>query len=184
MPRPGCCACTAFVWGCYVCSPEPSHLGCHLLRVSLAAPSQAGQGSAQRTYVSTTPCLEPDSPLLQAAFCITSPHIRPRRDGCKEVSGHVEWASGEGTCGALERRWEPTCVKWFCMTSRMMPNSSKYPPRPSVPKGSLKQICTFEIKFLCHVGDRNWLANLHPASTLSMCDGLDWPIPPPYRAGR
>lgn len=31
---------------------------------------------------------------------------------------------------------------WFCITSLMMPYSSKYPPLPSVPKGSLKQICT------------------------------------------
>jgi hypothetical protein len=28
----------------------------------------------------------------------------------------------------------------FCITSRMIPNSSKYPPRPSVPKGSLNDI--------------------------------------------
>ena len=46
------------------------------------------------------------------------------------------------------------------MTSRMMPNWSKYPPRPSVPNGSLKQICTLLMKFLFHAGWMNWLANL------------------------
>ena len=33
------------------------------------------------------------------------------------------------------------CSRWFWMTSRMMPYWSKYPPRPSVPKFSLKMTC-------------------------------------------
>lgn len=40
--------------------------------------------------------------------------------------------------------------KWFCITSRIIPKLSKYPPRPSVPNGSLKVICTCAMLSLFH----------------------------------
>ena len=46
------------------------------------------------------------------------------------------------------------------MTSRMMPNSSKYPPRPMVPNGSLKVIVTDEILLRFQRGWKMELANL------------------------
>mmetsp|Transcript_25312 Transcript_25312/g.58641 ORF Transcript_25312/g.58641 Transcript_25312/m.58641 type:complete len:200 (-) Transcript_25312:795-1394(-) len=35
-----------------------------------------------------------------------------------------------------------SCSRWFCMTSRIMPYSSKYPPLPCVPMSSLNVMCT------------------------------------------
>lgn len=46
------------------------------------------------------------------------------------------------------------------MMSRMIPNSSKYPPRPIVPNGSLKVTITLAMLFLFHIGCRTVLANL------------------------
>lgn len=44
------------------------------------------------------------------------------------------------------------CNKWFCITSLMMPNSSKYPPLPWVPNGSLNVIWTDAMLSLFQVG--------------------------------
>ena len=40
------------------------------------------------------------------------------------------------------------------MTSLMIPNSSKYPPLPWVPKGSLKVMVTLAMESLFHVGPK------------------------------
>ena len=53
-----------------------------------------------------------------------------------------------------------TCRRWFCIMSLMIPNSSKYPPRPIVPNGSLNVTTTLAILFLFHIGWRTVLANL------------------------
>lgn len=42
----------------------------------------------------------------------------------------------------------------------MIPNSSKYPPRPFVPNGSLKVMTTLATLFLFQMGWRMALANL------------------------
>ena len=52
-----------------------------------------------------------------------------------------------------------TCNRWFCRMSLMMPNSSKYPPRPCVPNGSLKEMTTEEMWLRFHVGSKMELAN-------------------------
>jgi hypothetical protein len=54
----------------------------------------------------------------------------------------------------------------FWQTSRMIPNSSKYPPRPSVPNGSLKVIWTFETKFLFKAASKNTFPNLRTSMFL------------------
>jgi hypothetical protein len=45
-------------------------------------------------------------------------------------------------------------------THLMMPNSSKYPPRPLVPKGSLKDIWMFEMLSRFHRGESSRLPKL------------------------
>lgn len=44
------------------------------------------------------------------------------------------------------------CNKWFCITSLMIPNSSKYPPLPWVPNGSLNVIWIDAMLSLFQVG--------------------------------
>ena len=51
-----------------------------------------------------------------------------------------------------------TCSKWFWMMSRMMPKPSKYPPRPSVPKSSLKVIMTDSMFSADQSGSKSTLA--------------------------
>lgn len=46
-------------------------------------------------------------------------------------------------------------------TDRIIPNSSKYPPRPSVPNGSLKEIVTEPMLSRFQIGPKILLANLH-----------------------
>ena len=53
-----------------------------------------------------------------------------------------------------------TCSRWFCMMSRIIPNSSKYPPRPIVPNGSLNVMITLAMLFRFQIGCRKVLANL------------------------
>lgn len=66
------------------------------------------------------------------------------------------WVEAGFSIAKRERIWS----KWFCMTSRIMPNSSKYPPLPKVPKGSLKEINTEAILSLFQVGPNIRLPNL------------------------
>lgn len=56
--------------------------------------------------------------------------------------------------------------KWFCITSRIMPKLSKYPPRPSVPNGSLKVICTCAMLSLFHPVFNILFPNLKKCITL------------------
>lgn len=53
-----------------------------------------------------------------------------------------------------------TWIKWFWITSRTIPNLSKYPPRPEVPNGSLNVIWTLAMCCRDHAGDSSALANL------------------------
>ena len=52
------------------------------------------------------------------------------------------------------------CRRWFCITSLIIPNWSKYPPRPCVPKGSLKVILTLAMLSLFQVGPNIMFPNL------------------------
>ena len=55
------------------------------------------------------------------------------------------------------------CSRWFWMMSRMMPKPSKYPPRPPVPRSSLKVSWTDSMCCAFHVGSKTWLAHRREA---------------------
>lgn len=96
------------------------------------------------------------------------PHLFPQYFLGIAFSSRI--SSGLVEAGFSIAKSDRICNKWFCITSRIIPNSSKYPPRPWVPKGSLNEIKTDAMLSRFHVGVNILFPNLKTSINMNRCE--------------